>query len=52
MKKGIVIDGCTTLKGTTANVLNIAAASKGISLTEYIRVILNDTAKGLKDSKK
>jgi predicted HicB family RNase H-like nuclease len=48
MKKGITIDGCTTLKGTTANVLNIAAASKGISLVEYIRQVLNDKAKGLK----
>ncbi len=52
MKKGIVIDGCTTLKGTTANVLNVEAAKYGISLTQYIRFILNDKAKSLKDSKK
>ena len=49
MKKGITIDGCVTLKGTTANVLNIEAASKGISLTEYIRQALNVIANELED---
>jgi predicted HicB family RNase H-like nuclease len=48
MKKGIDIDGALDQKGTTANVLNIAAASKGISLVEYIRQVLNDKAKALK----
>ena len=51
MKKGIEIDGNVTEKGTTANVLNVEAASKGISLTEYIRISLNAIAKGLKSKK-
>lgn len=51
MKKGIEIDGNVTEKGTTANVLNVEAASKGISLTEYIRQSLNGIAKVLKSKK-
>ena len=44
MKKGIEIDGELSEKGSTANVLNIEAATKGISLTELIRQILNEKA--------
>ena len=44
MKKGIEIDGELNEKDSTANVLNIEAATKGISLTELIRQILNEKA--------
>lgn len=48
MKKGIEIDGELNEKGSTANVLNVAAAERGISLTEYIRLILNSKANSIK----
>jgi predicted HicB family RNase H-like nuclease len=45
MKKLIIIDGKLSEKDTTANKLNVMAAKKGESLTEYIRDILNTHVK-------
>jgi hypothetical protein len=52
MKKLIKIDGELKTEGTTANLLNVAAAKLGIDLTEYIRLTLNDRAMSLLEALK
>ena len=49
MKKTIEIDGKINKEGTTAYILNVQAAKEGYnSLTEYIRIKLNEIADQLK----